>query len=141
MNNAGASQSIDTVTEPAALQRRFYRSMVGLVAAATTSSIVLAGWQFTLGLLLGGVLALFNYRWLHSSLTGILAAGNRKAPPGTMLKFVFRWLVVGALAYVAYRTGYFDPIGILAGLLTPAAAALIEAGYVTYRTLDENRSR
>lgn len=131
------AHGLESTTHPAAVERRFWRYLIALVAAATASALLLAGWRFTLGLMLGGALALLNYRWLHSSLTGILTAGARKAPPGTTMKFVLRWLVVAAVAYLAYSTGYFDVIGILAGLLAPAAAVIIEAGYVTYKTLSE----
>lgn len=87
-----------------------------------------------LGLVLGGGLALLNYKWLHSSLRAVVAAGSEKAPPGTMIKFVVRWLVIAAVAWAANKTGYFDAIAILAGLLAPAAAVMIEAAFVSYKT-------
>lgn len=111
------------------------RYMIVLIAFATVTAAVTAQTRFTLGLLLGGVLALLNFRWLSTSLRGILAAGNSKAPPGTMIKFVFRWFVVAAVAYLAYLSGFFDPVGIVSGLLAPAAAVIIEAGYQGYRSL------
>lgn len=135
MEKAATTRAIERVTEPAVVERRFWRSMVGLVAAATAAALLLTGWRFALGLMLGGSLALFSYRWLHSSLTGILVAGNRRAPLGTTLKFALRWLVVAAAGYLAYSTGYFDAVGILAGLLAPAAAVIIEAGYVSYQAI------
>lgn len=135
MEEAATTRAIETLTQAAAVERRVWRSMIVLVAVATALAALLSGRSFTLGLMLGGLLALFNYRWLYSSLTGILAAGSRRAPAGTILKFVLRWLVVGALGYLAYRTGYFDAIGILAGLLAPAAAVMIEAGYIGYKTM------
>ena len=38
-------------------------------------------------------------------------------------------------AWAANKTGYFDAVGILAGLFAPAVAVMIEAGYSAYKTL------
>jgi hypothetical protein len=84
---------------------------------------------FTIGLALGGGLALFNYRWLQSSLHGVLAAGDGKTPPGTMLKFVLRWGFIAIVGLVAHRTGFVDARAILIGLLAPAVAIIIEAAH------------
>ena len=51
------------------------------------------------------------------------------------MKFIVRWLLIATLGWAANRTGYFDAVGILAGLFAPAAAVMIEAAYVTYKTL------
>lgn len=122
------------VTAPEAVERRVLRNTVAVVAMATVAAALLADWRFVLGLVLGGGLALLNYKWLNSSLRAIVGAGNAKAPPGTMIKFVVRWLVIAALAWAANRTGYVDAVAILAGLFAPAVAILIEGAYVAYRT-------
>jgi hypothetical protein len=72
---------------------------------------------------------------LHASLRGILAVGSAKTPPGTTMKFVTRWLVIAAVAWAAHQTGYFEAVGILAGLFAPAIAVMMEAAYVTFKTL------
>jgi hypothetical protein len=103
---------------------------LGVAVAAAASDL-----KFTLGIALGGALALLNYKWLHSSLRAILAVGSDRTPPGTRIKMVVRWLVVAAIAWAANQTGQFDAVGIIAGLLAPAAAVMMEAVYVTYKTL------
>ena len=120
---------------PGPVERRVWRNAVGVVAVAVLVSAPLAEGRFTLGLGLGGALALLNYRWLQSSLRDIFATGSSKTPPGTHLKFIVRWLVVAAVAWVANRTGYFDAVGIVAGLFSPAVAIMIEAGYTTIKAL------
>lgn len=115
------------------------RNILAVVALAVVAAAILADLRFMLGLVLGGGLALLNYRWLHSSLRAVLAAGNQKTPPGTMIKFVVRWLVIAAIAWAANKTGYFNAVAILAGLMAPAAAVMIEAGYVGYKTLALNK--
>jgi len=75
-----------------------------LVAIAVVIAALTADLKFMLGLVLGGGLALLNYKWLHASLRAALAAGSQKAPPGTLIKFVVRWLVIAAVAWAANKT-------------------------------------
>ena len=118
-----------------AVERRVWRNMLAVLACAILTAAIFADLHFLLGLILGGGLALLNYRWLHSSLRAILGTGSSHAPPGTSMKFIVRWLLIATLGWAANRTGYFDAVGILAGLFAPAAAVMIEAAYVTYRTI------
>ena len=120
---------------PEAAERRVWRNIFAVVAIAVVIAALTADLKFMLGLVLGGGLALLNYKWLHSSLRAALAAGSQKAPPGTMIKFVVRWLVIAAVAWAANKTGYFDAVAILAGLFAPAVAVVIEAAYATYKSV------
>lgn len=122
-------------TRPEFVERRVWRNIFLIIILAVALSGLAADFRFTLGLALGGALALLNYRWLSSSLRAVLGAGSEKTPPGTMLKFVIRWLVIATIGLIANQTGYFEAVGILAGLLAPALAVIFEAGYVVYRTL------
>ena len=131
-SNDDLSQSF---AAPEAVERRVWRNIFAVVAIAVVIAALTADLNFMLGLVLGGALALLNYKWLHSSLRAVLDTGNEKAPPGTMIKFVVRWLVIAAVAWAANKTGYFDPVAILAGLFAPAVAVMIEAGYVAYKSL------
>lgn len=143
LNSAGSEKPSDDdpalmLTAPEAVERRVLRNIIAVVAVAAAAAIF-ADLKFMLGLVLGGALALLNYKWLNSSLRAVLVAGSEKAPPGTLIKFVVRWLVIAAVAWAANRTGYVNPVAILAGLLAPAAAVAIEAAYVGYKTLAINK--
>src|SRR5689334_12059929 len=120
-------------TDSQAVERRIWRNMLAVLACAILAAAIFADFYFLLGLILGGGLALLNYRWLHSSLRAILGTGSTSTPPGTSMKFIVRWLLIATLGWAANRTGYFDAVGILAGLFTPAAAVMLEAVYVTYK--------
>jgi hypothetical protein len=124
-------------TNPQAVERRVWRNILAVIIAGLFLSAVFAEWRFTLGLILGSALALLNYKWLHASLKAVLEVGSAKTPPGTHIKFVVRWLLVATIAWAAHETGYFDAVGILAGLFAPAIAIMIEAVYVTYKTIVE----
>ena len=121
--------------QPEAVERRVWRNIFIVIFLAIIAAAFLANLEFMLGLALGGALALLNYKWLHASLKGILAVGSAKTPPGTAMKFIIRWLVVATAGWIAFQTGYFDAVAILAGLFAPAIAVMIEAAYVTYKTL------
>jgi len=136
---AGEDDPALMLTAPEAVERRVLRNIFAVVALAVVAAAIFADLKFMLGLVLGGALALLNYKWLNASLREILAAGNQKAPPGTLIKFVVRWLVIAAVAWAANRTGQFDPVAIVAGLLGPAAAVVIESAYVGYKTLALNK--
>jgi len=121
--------------QPEAIQRRVWRNGMTVVGLAVLIAAPIADFRVTLGLGLGGALALFNYRWLQSAVRDVLAIGSVKTPPGTYLKFIVRWLVVAAIALAANRTGYFDATAIICGLFAPAIAIMVEAGYTTIKAL------
>lgn len=122
-------------TDSNRVERRVWRNIFIVIFIAIIVAAAFSDLRMTLGVALGGALALLNYRWLQSSLRAILSVGSEKAPPGARLKMVIRWIVVAAIAWAAHETGQFDAVGIIAGLLAPAVAVMIEAAYVTYRTL------
>lgn len=122
-------------TDPARVERRVWRNIFAVIAVGVLLAAFFADSKFTLGLILGGALAVFNYKWMHASLREVLESADRKAAPGAVMKFILRWFVIGVIAYMAHGTGYFDPVAILVGLFSPAIAVIIEAGYVTYRTV------
>ena len=128
------SQSL-AFNAPEAVERRVWRNSIAIVVIAPVAAAFVTDYRFVLGLILGGALALLNYKWLHSSLRAVLVTGSERTPPGTMIKFVVRWLVIAVIAWAANKTGYFEPVAILAGLFAPAVAVMIEAAYVTYKSL------
>lgn len=125
----------DSFTNPVAVERRVWRNIFVVIAIGLIAAAFFADLKFTMGLALGGALALLNYKWLHSSVKDALSAGTKNAPPGTMMMFVVRWLVIATVVYGASLTGYFEPIAMLVGLFAPALAVMMEAGYVTYKTI------
>ncbi|HYP30100.1 MAG TPA: ATP synthase subunit I [Blastocatellia bacterium] len=131
----------DDFTDPEAVERRVWRNIFAVIALAIVAAAIFADLRFMLGLAVGGALALLNYKWLHASLRDILAIGGDKAPPGTSMQFILRWVIIGAVVYAASLTGHVDEIAMLSGLLAPAVAVMIEAAYVTYKTLTRGGDR
>jgi hypothetical protein len=134
-----------TFTAPAAVERRVWRNSLIVIAASAALAAKYSNAKFALGLVLGGALALLNYEWLRMSLRRALdisaRLGTGKAPPGALMEIVLRWLVIAAAAYIANRIGGFDAVGIISGMFAPAAAIMIEAIYVTYKTIAQDLKR
>jgi hypothetical protein len=138
---AEASQTqdpTDSFTKPELVERRIWRSIFVVLIIGLLATLLFTPLKFALGFLLGGVLALFNFKWLHSSVKDILSAGTSKAPPGTTMMFLGRWLIVAFVIYGASLTGFLEPVAMLTGLFAPALAVIIEAVYVTVKTLAQS---
>ena len=94
---------------------------MAVVAAAV------GGWRDAVGVVVGVALAMVNFRYLRNSLRSLLDAGHEKAPRGTTMMFVFRWIIVVTVAYAIYRTGWASGGGVCAGMFSPAVAIGFEA--------------
>lgn len=121
------SVSLWAAEEPESVIRRLKVAVpfVGLVMVGIAAAW--AGWQDALGVVIGTILAVVNFRFLSNSLRAILGAGHETAPPGTTMMFVFRWIIVGTVAYAILTTGLATIGGVFAGLFTPAVAIGLEA--------------
>src|SRR5437868_14727055 len=82
-------------SEPLAVERRLFRSVMIVIAAGTMLTVALGTGAFSLGTLLGGLLSVVNLSWLAASLCGILEVnretGRATTPPGTLVNVVFMW--------------------------------------------------
>ena len=110
------------------LHTRILRTMIVASILAVLVSIFFGSWQFTSGLVNGGLLALLNHRWLQTSISaafGVLLTGD--TPRITLSKYIFRYLVVGAVTFAAYTFGIASLVAIIAGLCTFVVALFVEA--------------
>ena len=116
-----------------AAENRVWRSMAILVAIATAVSAVLAPWRVTTGLLLGGLLSLLNYRWLHISVAAILSVDfASRRPRASASRYFLRYLVLGGIVFAAYNLNLVSLAATIAGLCSFVPALMIEAGREFY---------
>jgi len=116
-----------------AAESRVWRSMVIAVSVAVAISSVLAPWRVTSGLLLGGLLSLLNYRWLHISVAAILSVDfSSQRPRANASRYVLRYLIVGGIVFAAYNLNLVSLAATLVGLCSFVPALLIEAGREFY---------
>jgi len=130
------SEIVDNVEQAAfadhegvALERRLRRAMWAVIVLAVATSAAVAPWRVTTGLLLGGVLSLFNHHWLRTSLAAIFggpaAAGQR--PRLSAARYVLRYFVIACVVASAYLLNLISVPATLAGLCAFAAAVMVEA--------------
>jgi len=120
-------------TDPVAMERRLFRTMCVTVAAAVLISAPLWPWRVTTGLLLGGVLSLFNHHWLRTSLSAVFStAGSGRKVKFNAARYVLRYFVIAAVASLAYALNLVSIVATLLGLCSFVVAAMVEAFMQVY---------
>jgi hypothetical protein len=109
-------------------ERRLLALMTVILIAMVVTSLFLANWTVTIGLMLGGALSYLNYYWLKSSLRSLF----EKVAQGTGGKFsasfyIIRYAVIGLVIFAAAQLGLASVAAMLVGLLSFAFAVLLEA--------------
>src|SRR5207237_9720924 len=97
--------------DPHATERRIFRDTCAAVLVAVVVSAVAAPWRVTTGLLLGGVLAVFNLHWLSASVAsafGSTPAGARPRMRGA--RFVLRSFILAGVVVAAGRLDAVSPV-------------------------------
>ena len=123
-----ADTSVELRDLKGGLELRLQRSMTVIVAAAVVISALMAPWRFTTGLLLGGVLAILNYRWLHTSVAAIFNINlATERPRAGVSRYLLRYVVVAALVLAAVNLQIVSLAATLAGLSAFVPALLMEA--------------
>jgi len=109
------------------LEHRIFRVMGATVAVSVVAAAMFASWQVTVGLGLGGALSLLNYHWLQTSVRALLneAAINRSGI--TITRYIFRYLLIGAVVIAAYALQWASLAAVIVGLCAFVPALLVEA--------------
>ena len=110
---------------------------LGLVLTAA------AWWKFghsaALGFLAGSIIAFLNFHWLKSGVSALAdrATNTAKAQSGAgiVLRFLLRYVLMGAAAYGILTSFPASLRGLLAGLFLPVGAIACEAAYETFVAL------
>lgn len=107
---------------------RILRSMAVAVTLAVIVSAPFAQWRITAGLLLGGILSLLNHHWLRSSTAAAFSVVAHGAKPKLKLvQYILRYLVVGAVVFLAYKLNLVSIGATIAGLCSFVVALFVEA--------------
>ena len=127
MPNTANNASPITV-EDYRLNARVFRVMTAVTAFAVMISAFIGPWRVTVGLLIGGLLALFSHRWLrNSSAAAINLAAGGHLQQIRLMQFLLRYLVVGAALFAAYEAGIASLTAMLIGLSSFVVAIFVEA--------------
>lgn len=124
-NSAG---SLLPESQNTGLERRIFRTMAVTVAIACLASVLVADWRVTSGLLLGGLLSLLNHHWLRSSAAAAFSVVAHGAKPKLRIaQYVLRYLVIGGVVFIAYKSNLVSLAATIAGLCSFVIALFAEA--------------
>ena len=125
-DNAGGAMLPNAAQD--GISRRILRTMAVAVTLAVIISAPFAQWRITTGLLLGGVLSLLNHHWLSSSTAAAFNVVAHGAKPKLKLgQYILRYLVVGAVVFLAYKLNLVSLGATIAGLCSFVVALFVEA--------------
>lgn len=89
------------------------------------------GWRVGGGFLLGAGLAYLNFLWLKQSTIALTDSINEHSPPtrsrAVVFKFIFRYAVIGAVAYAIISSSSLSVLALIAGFSLSVVALLFEA--------------
>ncbi|MGH9874245.1 MAG: ATP synthase subunit I [Pyrinomonadaceae bacterium] len=110
------------------LEARIFRTMALATILAAVGSLSFAHWRITAGVLLGGILSLLNHYWLSSSTAAaftVLVHGEK--PKLKLAQYILRYLVIGAVVFLAYKLNLVSLVATIAGLCSFVVALFAEA--------------
>lgn len=111
------------VEETSSVEKRLWRLMLGSLVIEIVVSLFWLDWQLTGGILVGGILATFNFRLLQTSIRGLWQTQSNYFA----FKFILRYFVIGLVVLSFYYLKIVSIFGILIGISSFVAALMIEA--------------
>jgi len=124
-------------------QDRIIRSMCAMGFLGCIGFLIWKGWGWGFGFLLGAVLSILNFHWLRSAgnlladafrnqedQQGVSRAKPRK--PWIIVRFIFRYALLGACGYVIFLSSAVSLEAFLAGLFVLVGGLMAEAAYQVF---------
>ena len=109
------------------INTRVFRTMVVTTALAVGVSAFVGPWRVTTGLLVGGLLALFNHSWLKNSAAAAIRLSTGGQPQFKLTQFILRYVVIAAVVFAGYTLDLISLPAVLIGLSSFVVAMLVEA--------------
>jgi len=132
------AESSSEIFYAGALQR-IARAMIVLTVLLTIAALVRFDWQVALGFLCGCVISYLNFYWLERGVKAfaerVAGTESRQSSRGIVLRFLVRYVLMGAAAYGIFTVSPASVYGLFAGLFLPVAAIACEAAYEAYAAL------
>jgi ATP synthase I chain len=104
---------------------RILKWMAILAGAGTLAALAWRGWRASAGFALGALIAWINFLWLKR-MVDALGASRPKASKRDAVITGFRYLILGAAAYVILRLTSISLPAAVTGLFVSLGAVLIE---------------
>lgn len=117
---------------------RIFRLMIAIVLVTAPVLLYLLRWRFAAGFLLGAGVALLNFYWLKSAVSGladVVTQTGRPSTGGIVAKSLLRYGLLAIVVYGIFRGSGEVVHGFFAGLFVPVAAMVCEAAYEAWSAL------
>lgn len=112
---------------PEISHRRILRFMTGVIVVGSLAGFVFFSLGAGVGVLIGGILSFANYYWQRRSLKAIFdRAIHGKGSRFLALRYILRYVVIGAALTVVYFTATVSIYAVIFGLASFAIAVMIE---------------
>ncbi|MCS7079745.1 MAG: ATP synthase subunit I [Chloracidobacterium sp.] len=124
------AEDVPPVVSPPMIERRIQWVTLAVTAGAALAVGARSGWSVGVGVALGGLLAHLNFLWMRASLRAIVAAttaGGGKPSRFQMAKFFLRWVILGAVIWLAMQVASVAAVAIVCGLFALPLAVVVEA--------------
>ena len=110
------------------LNSRVFRVMAATTIIAAGVCVFMAPWRVSLGVLVGGLLALFSHSWLkNSAAAAIRLSANGGVPDFRLAQFLLRYVVIAAVIFSAHTLDLTSLPAVLAGMSSFVVALMVEA--------------
>ena len=112
--------------------------MAFTTAFSVAVAAFVAPWRVTVGLLVGGLLALFSHSWLKNSAAAAIELSAAGGPPQLRLaQFVLRYVVIAAMVFALNTLDLISLPAVLIGLSSFVVAIFVEASREFYFAIIE----
>lgn len=102
--------------EKAPLLRRMEKRNWFILIGMLVFSFSFLSSGFSLGILIGGLLSILSYYWLHQIVKRAIICQPATAKATLLIWYYIRLLSVGVVLYFVISRKWVDPIGLLVGL-------------------------
>jgi hypothetical protein len=127
----------------AVTERRIAWLTLVIGAAAALATGFSYRWIWAAGLLIGSVLAWFNFWWLARGMDALVAASTAQAeaeqprvPVGTYFRALFRYGLIAVCVYVIFKLLSIPLVSMVLGLLALGAAAVAASVYEVWHPIE-----
>ncbi len=108
--------------------------LFGILASA--SAAILHNFSWASGLMIGSILAWFNFRWLKQGMDALVAASQAQSgaaqprvPVGTYFRALFRYALIALTVYVIFVLLKVPPVSMVVGLCALGPAVIAASVY------------
>ena len=106
---------------------RIHRNAAILLALMVPAAWLAYGASMALSVLIGGLLAFVNIRWMTAGVDRLLGRADKGGAPGLALRFVGRLVLIFLALFAMIHSSFFSVLGALAGLSVFVLAGMFEA--------------